>query len=146
MLLGCFLVKLIASFHVQALHWLTRRSWPALSVSVIITAPGSRTEEADVTIWGLRHIPGSDQNLQQSQMTYDCSLNARKCDWLHLHTQHKPDVLPIGLGLYWHGYTHLFLSILWHKCGLLITSYILMRFPIYFLSDEKLIHATFCVK
>ena len=146
MLLGCFLVKLIASFRVQALHWLTRRSWPALSVSVIITAPGSRTEEADVTIWGLRHIPGSDQNLQQSQMTYDCSLNARKCDWLHLHTQHKPDVLPIGLGLYWHGYTHLFLSILWHKCGLLITSYILMRFPIYFLSNEKLIHATFCVK
>lgn len=144
MLLGCCLLKLIASFCVQALHWLTKRSWPPHLFLVIITAPGSRTEEADVTIWGLRHIPGSDQNLQQSQMTYDCSLNARKCDWLHLHTQRKPDMLPIGLGLYWHGYTHLFLSILWRKCGLLITSYILMWFPIYFLSEEEEQHL--CVK
>lgn len=103
----CHWLKLIASFCLWALHWQTKRSWPECSVSVIITASGSRTEDGDVTIWGLLHIPGSDQNLQQSQMTYDCTLNARKCHWLHLHTQHKPDMLPIGLWLFWHGNAHI---------------------------------------
>lgn len=106
-------------------------------VLVIITAPGSHTEESDVTTWGLQHIPGLDRNLQQSQMTYNCTLNARKCRWLHLHTQHKPDMLPTGLS--WLGNTHLFLRILW--LGLLINykkTFIFMWFPIYVLSKEKL--------
>lgn len=34
-----------------------------------------------------------NKNLQQSQMTYDCTLNARKCHRLHSHTQHKSDRL-----------------------------------------------------